>query len=235
MDNVALLNRTDTKFVFNARLYPEIIETIREKYRVLEVSGIRANRYKSLYFDTEDFAFYRKHHSGALNRYKVRMRKYLDSNLTFFEVKFKTNKGQTQKKRIRIADLSTNIPPEAMEFVRNNYPFAPERLRPKLWNTFTRTTLVHKQARERITLDSGLAYQAPNGAHSISGLAIAELKQARFNAQSDFYDAMRKASVRPQGMSKYCIGCVLLYPNLRYNNFKPRLLQINKISNGAAR
>ena len=233
MDRVQLLNRTDTKFIFNSELYPHVLGHLSEHYRILDVKGHRASRYRSLYFDTENFDFYRKHHNGGLNRYKVRMRKYLESDLTFFEVKFKTNKGRTDKKRIRIDDLSTELPPEAVEFIRENYPFDPAVLQPKLYNTFSRMTLVHNELPERITLDAQLAYESADGTKSIDGLAIAEAKQERINAQSDFFLEMRNAGVRPEGMSKYCVGCVLLYPELRYNNFKPRLLKINKITHGA--
>ena len=233
MDRVQLLNRTDTKFIFNSELYPTLLQQLDQHYRILEVNGHRASRYRSLYFDTEDFGFYRKHHNGGLNRYKVRMRKYLESDLTFFEVKFKTNKGRTDKKRIRIADLSTELPPEAVDFIRENYPFDPAVLKPKLYNTFSRMTLVHRELPERITLDAELAYESTDGTKKIDGLAIAEAKQERINSQSDFFVAIRNAGVRPEGMSKYCVGCVLLYPSLRYNNFKPRLLKINKITHGA--
>lgn len=232
MDRVQLLNRTDTKFVFNSELYPEVLDRLKDRYRILEVNGVRASKYRSLYFDTEDFAFYRKHHNGGQNRYKVRMRKYLESDLSFFEVKFKTNKGRTDKKRIRIADLSTELPPEAVEFIKENFPFDPASLTPKLWNTFSRMTLVHNTVPERITLDSDLAYESFDHTKAIGGLAIAEAKQERIDMQSDFIADIRKAGVRPNSMSKYCVGCVLLYPGLKYNNFKPRMLTINKITHG---
>jgi len=233
MDAVALLNRTDTKFVFNTDLYPSLLETLSKHYRVLEVNNSRISNYRSLYFDTHDFAFYNKHHNGGLNRYKVRMRKYLGSDLTFFEVKFKTNKGRTDKKRIRIADLSETLPEEAAQFVRDTYPsLSPESLVPKLWNSFSRITLVHRSQPERITLDSALAYQFEQQHKPVNNLAIAEVKQERINMQSDFVKAIRAAGVRPNGMSKYGIGCVLLYPDLRYNNFKPRLRTINKVTHG---
>ncbi len=232
MDRVQLLNRTDTKFVFNSDLYPTVLDALKDRYRILEVNGIRASKYRSLYFDTEDFAFYNKHHNGGQNRYKVRMRKYLESDLTFFEVKFKTNKGRTIKKRIRIDDLSTELPTEAVAFVKENYPFDPAALKPKLWNTFSRMTLVHNVVSERITLDSDLAYESVDKTKAINGLAIAEAKQERINMQSDFIAEIRKQGVRANSMSKYCVGCVLLYPGLRYNNFKPRLLNLNKITHG---
>ena len=33
--------------------------------RCLEVAGLRLNRYRTLYFDTHDFAMYHRHHMGA--------------------------------------------------------------------------------------------------------------------------------------------------------------------------
>lgn len=83
MDGVKLMDRTDTKFTFNIQQLPEILEEAKEYYRILEVESNRISRYKTLYFDTEDFDLYNEHHSGKLNRYKIRHRTYVESNLGF--------------------------------------------------------------------------------------------------------------------------------------------------------
>ena len=41
------------------------------------------------------------HQNKKLNRYKIRQREYLISDISFFEIKFKSNKGRTIKKRIK--------------------------------------------------------------------------------------------------------------------------------------
>ena len=67
MDAVALMKRTDTKFVVSKKMLPVLLETLKEKYRVLEIDNNRVMTYNSLYFDTKDQKFYREHHNGKIN------------------------------------------------------------------------------------------------------------------------------------------------------------------------
>ena len=97
--SVKLMNRTDTKFVFHTDKLKAVLEKAIEKYRVLEINKIRLPLYRTLYFDTDDSLMYNVHHQGKMNRYKVRHREYVDSGISFFEIKFKSNKGKTVKKR----------------------------------------------------------------------------------------------------------------------------------------
>ena len=62
-------------------------------------------------------------------------------------------------------------------------------------------------------------------------LVIAEVKREG-NAPSAFIKLIKEEHIRPTGMSKYCIGSVLLDETIKYNNFKPHLLAINKLTNG---
>src|ERR1041384_2152206 len=80
MDNVKLMNRTDTKYTFHISRLDEVLEMVMENYRVLEINGKRISNYKTLYYDTNGLELYHKHQSGKLNRYKVRHRTYVDSN-----------------------------------------------------------------------------------------------------------------------------------------------------------
>src|SRR4051812_18873006 len=105
MDNVKLMNRTDTKFLFTTDQFETVLNEVAPYYKVLEVNGKRLNHYKTLYYDTSDLALYNKHHNGKLNRYKIRHRTYVESDTGFLEVKFKNNKGRTIKNRVREHDV----------------------------------------------------------------------------------------------------------------------------------
>mgnify|MGYP001488528463 CR=1 FL=1 len=98
MDSVQLMNRTDTKFVFELELLGKVLNEIREYYYVLDINNKRMSAYRSLYYDTNDFEFYFEHHNGKTNRNKVRYREYIDSGLCFLEIKHKTNKGKISNK-----------------------------------------------------------------------------------------------------------------------------------------
>ena len=76
LDTVKLLDRKDTKFVFNQAQLPVILEKIRPFYRILEISNDLVFTYDTTYFDTDDFLFYNQHHNENRKRFKVRLRKY---------------------------------------------------------------------------------------------------------------------------------------------------------------
>ena len=100
MDNVRLMDRTDTKFSFHSSQLFSILDDIKFDYTALEISGKRFAEYHTLYYDTKKLDLYMHHQNGGLNRYKVRHRTYVDSQLGFLEVKFKNNKERTKKTRI---------------------------------------------------------------------------------------------------------------------------------------
>lgn len=235
MDRVKLQNRTDTKFVFNADLLPIILTDIAEFYAILEIKGKRTNNYKTLYYDTKEFKSYIQHHNGKANRIKVRFRNYVESNLNYLEVKFKNNKNRTIKARTKTEAIETKLSAFSKEFIENNsYSFYEgNEVTPVLWNNFTRLTLVHKTKNERLTIDLNLGFESfLNGSKKdINHIIIAEVKQEKASSNSDFIQAIKKHHIRKSSMSKYCVGTALLNENLKQNNFKERILKINKLKN----
>jgi len=85
------------------------LEDLRAYYRILDINGVRQNQYDSIYFDTPDLDLYHLHHNDRKNRFKIRYRKYVDSNLSFFELKMKNNKYRTIKKRFKTKDIQNYI------------------------------------------------------------------------------------------------------------------------------
>lgn len=234
LDRVKLQNRTDTKFVFNADLLPTILIEISEFYSILEIDGKRTNSYKTLYYDTKDLRCYIQHHNGKANRIKVRFRKYVESNLNFLEVKFKNNKGRTIKARTKTNSIETELTDFSKKFIDDNsYSFFEEKeVIPVLWNSFTRLTLAHKTLNERLTIDLNLGFESfeNHTVKNIEHIIIAEVKQEKASSNSDFIQAIRKHHIRESSMSKYCVGTALLNDKLKQNNFKERILKINKLN-----
>ena len=141
MSEVALQDRTDTKFIMREGQLYNALATLTQQYRVLDIRGVRLNQYRTLYFDTDDFALFQQHHTGRRDRFKVRTRSYVDSHLSFLEIKHKVRQNRTVKNRLATPDLLTWVTPEADAFLNDYLPFAPEALEPKLWNEYTRITL----------------------------------------------------------------------------------------------
>lgn len=228
MDGVQLMNRTDTKFMFNNATLLEILPALVNQYRVLEVEHVRLNRYQTLYYDTPEFLHYLQHQNGKKHRYKIRKREYVESNLAFLEVKEKSNKGRTAKSRIKLPELAEMLDEKGLAFIEKKAAFT-KGLEPKLWNSFTRTTLVDTVAGERVTLDTNISFHFNGKIKEVPHLVIAEVKQDGANRHSGFIRYMKERLVRPEGISKYCLGVALLYEDIKSNTFKEKILHIHKL------
>lgn len=231
MDEVKLMNRTDTKFLLTKNELATVLETIVDDYRILEVNSNRISSYRSLYYDTPGNKLYYDHHNGRLDRHKVRYREYIDSKLCFLEVKHKY-KGRTNKQRIQRERIEETMQADSKQFLVDTNQLNDE-LVPSLWNGFNRATLVNKNAPERMTIDFDLTYEWGDWSHKEENLIIVELKQERVDRNSPFMKASKAMGIRPFSISKYCIGMVMKDRQLKYNNFKPKILAIEKIRNGS--
>jgi len=229
MDGVALMNRTDTKFVMRVDHLIQALSQLTGTYRALSIRGRRLHHYRSRYYDTPDFKTYIQHHDGLRSRYKVRIREYADPGISYLEVKRKNNKNRTIKKRSRISDLHDSLTSGNRDFVSNHYPYEVGSLVSSLWNDFYRITLVSSHRVERLTLDINLQFGDHRRVSGLPGIAIAEVKQDGFSMDSDFIQQMRIQGIRPSGFSKYCIGIAKINGGLKRNRFKSRLLMVDKL------
>jgi hypothetical protein len=229
MDAVALLNRVDVKYILTPEQLLAALAPLRHSYRVLNVEEVRLNRYQTLYFDTPEFDLYRVHHNGSQSRYKVRFRTYMDSGLTFFEVKAKNNKGRTLKSRLRVPQPQPQLDETFEEFLQTVLNRPTPTLEAKLWNSFTRVTLVSTTQVERLTIDFDLSFAGGERTTRVPNLVIAEVKQNGFTRRSEFVHRMHSVHADQMGFSKYCIGAALHYPHLKQNNFKPIFLRLRKM------
>jgi hypothetical protein len=232
MDGAALLNRVDTKFVVPVKNLIDTIPSLYPYYRILVVEGRRMSHYRTLYFDTSDFALYTMQVNGKNDRYKVRSREYIDSSEAFLEVKHKTPKDRTIKSRIPTSKPVIQMNPQAEHWLEKVYPYDSRDLEPKLWNMFTRITLVNRQYCERVTIDVDLSFYAPFNVVQLDGIAVAEVKMDGLHSKSPFLEMMRAQRMQPQGFSKYCIGTSLLYDQVKKNAMKPKILWLEKMIKG---
>lgn len=230
MDRVKLMNRIDTKFAFSVHQLVELLPALSNDYRILEIKDTRTPHYQSLYFDDVDFSFFKAHHNGRTNRFKVRIRKYVESDLFFLELKHKI-KGRTDKKRIKTGDFTERLDEQQVTFL-NQYLAKDAELKPNLWNSFNRITLVNNIDEERLTLDFNLQFYWEETHHKFENIVIAELKQRKLTRNSPFYQLMKTNYIRPYRLSKYCIGAIELYneKNIKYNRFKEKLLKLKSIN-----
>lgn len=245
MNDVRLLNRTDTKFVTTVPMLRRLLAMAQDDYFVQVIGDERIAPYYTVYFDTADCAMYQRHESGHTNRQKLRIRSYVNSGLNFLEVKTKNNHGRTKKKRVSIDSFDPVHPQHDILFRRQNEEFVgydeflrsclhydPTTLSEQLENRFDRITLVNKGKTERLTIDLNLRFHniVTDEVRLMDNVVIIELKRDG-RVPSPILGLLKELRIKPHGFSKYCIGSALTNPGLRRNRIKPKLHGIERIMN----
>lgn len=228
MNQVKLMNRTDTKYWFHYKRLQQILKDIKDDYFILEINNESHLPYKTTYYDTPKNNMFSEHHNGKLNRYKVRRRSYVSSGISFLEVKFKNNKGRTIKKRISSEFGNTLFTVQENEFLNQHIPFNPNELSPSLINNFSRLTLVNKNFKERCTIDLNLRFESGDKIIALDDLVIVEIKAEGKSTNSPLAIALREQRIKSSGFSKYCVGCTVTNAVLKRNAFKRKIRSIEK-------
>jgi hypothetical protein len=232
LDSVKLQNRMDTKYILSKAELLLLLEGIKDDQFVLEIDNNRVFNYKTIYFDTLDFQFYKDHHNGCVNRIKVRSREYVESKLSFYEIKRKLFGTRTDKQRKIIPAIYDEVPLADYNLIQykrlNNKP-----IEKKLSNNFKRITLTNKKFTERITIDLEIEFDNGKKQIHLPELVVIEVKQGKTDVFSNTIQMLKKLRVHESSFSKYVIGVSLLEENIKHNNFKPILLKLNKIENYA--
>ena len=222
LDNASLMDRVDTKFLMPRALLADLLRAMRERYSVLEIDGTRSFRYRNDYFDDPTHRFYRAHHAGRMNRFKVRRRDYLDNGTAFLELKRKNNRGRTLKTRVPTEPGDAALSRAATDLLLAGGVTEPHALGIVHTGTYRRLALASEARAERLTIDCDLRFRSAvdDRGLELGPWVLAELKQARHDRASPFFRWARDRGLRPCGFSKYCMGMYLSGPEeLRRNRF----------------
>ncbi|MBN1904948.1 MAG: polyphosphate polymerase domain-containing protein [Deltaproteobacteria bacterium] len=237
LEVVKLLKRYDTKFIFHRNRLALVLDFLSGYYEILEIDNRRSFRYTSTYFDSPDLIFYHQHHNRCYDRYKIRSRKYIDSNQCYFEIKQKNNRKKTIKNRLSLnGDFSGGeLPGELKSFALDNISFASksfiDNLRPSLIVEFERLTFADRYSGERLTLDINLSFTGKDSSTGkMHNLVVAEIKRENRTLNQRFLRFLKTMAINPTKFSKYCLGLVMTENNLKYNRFKKYILKINKLN-----
>lgn len=229
MDGVKLLSRIDTKFLCTRSQLVSILSKLKMDYRVLEIDGKQLMTYKTIYYDTVDFRMYLQHQNGKLNRFKIREREYVESDLRFLEVKLKTNKGRTVKSRLKRPATENSFNNEELSFLGEKLPFSPLDLKVQLYNQYKRITLTNQI--ERVTIDFDMEFKSNNEQFvAFPEVVIIEVKQGKFTLNSPMVSLLKNLRIRNNGFSKYCVGTMMMHENLKSNTFKSKIQLINHLT-----
>jgi hypothetical protein len=232
MQDIRLMDRIDSKFVAPVSRLPLLLSKMEPYFMVQLHNEQTVASYSTQYLDTEELDMYLMHQNGKLNRQKVRIRSYVESELSFLEIKNKNNKGRTKKIRVPVSysHISSVQDLDTKETFWENSLFHRQNLSPSLSNTFKRITLVNNRKTERVTIDFDLEFHNHRlgNCEAVEQLMILELKQDGWQ-HSDFRDILQDMRIKQSSFSKYCIGTVLTNPHVKYNRFKKKQILITKL------
>ena len=116
-----------------------------------------------------------------------------------------------------------------IELVSNIIGLQPNKLTTKLNIQFSRITLADNSFNERLTIDINLSAKNGSSSKIFDKLVISEIKQKKYNPKSQYIQILRDLRIPEMRFSKYCMGMLHVNKEIKYNRFKPKLLQINKI------
>lgn len=233
MQDIHLMDRIDSKFVAPVSYLPLLLSKM-EPYFMVQINNDKVIApYTTQYLDTEGLELYLMHQNGKLNRQKIRIRSYVESEISFLEIKNKNNKGRTSKIRVPVSQSHISSVQDLdvkKSFLTENSLFCHHSLMPSLANTFKRITLVNNRKTERVTIDIDLAFENYHSGckKSLEQLMVLELKQDGWR-HSDFRDILQELRIKQLSFSKYCMGIVLTSPDVKYNKFKGKQALINKL------
>ena len=235
-----MLARIDNKYVVHRQNLQPLLEQLPEHFEILSIDNQRAFGYQTRYFDDPQRSAYHEHHQGLRKGFKVRIRRYLDTQLCYLEVKLKGQRGMTLKHRLpHDPEEFESLNQEALSFARSNYqahyqkPFN-YHLEAALDLFYRRITLVAKQGSERMTLDTQLRFNNANQSLALDPqLFIVEIKSKLGRGLADRY--LRSHHQRPTSKcSKYCIGMAALGQVSRFNRFIPTMRQLGLMNRNSS-
>lgn len=254
----ALMSRVDRKYLLPSGALPQFIAELeanpQQVLRVLSIGGSTRSTYASTYFDTDDLLSYRTAATNNRRKFKVRRRTYVDSDLSFLEVKVPNGRGANEKERLPLLDESEfNTAEEALlakdarrrlrgsarEYVMNQLGEAGVelvnlRLKEALHTSYERTTLLHQDsgmnaATSRITIDTRVSWQlaqAEQITKTLNDYVVVETKGAMRTSKADHL--LWRMGFRPARVSKYATGLALLRWDLRGNRWGKSLRLIEQ-------
>lgn len=214
-----LQHRFDAKYVLTEAAMAAVVRLLDENWKVLAVDGQKATDYRSAYFDDDRFGSFRDHIQGRRLRYKVRTRRYGDNTGEVLELKLKSGRGATDKRRrnrsgragVELTDVEWRW---LREMLVDAYGF--HQLPPLTYTLnlrYTRRTLFNPLTNERVTIDTDLvAATAATSVRPVGAAAVMEVKAQDWIGPT--VRLLQRHAVRPVAFSKYCAALSSLHPEL---------------------
>ena len=225
LDRAQLHDRIESKMLLPVDGIDTALGELARDYLVLDHDGRRTQRYANHYFDDASLRNYHDHHNQNGRRIKVRYRTYVNSDLTYFELK-RLARGRTVKHRRRSTVPAGRLAPGDAAFFYRHTERLPSQLHLSLVSSYERILLVRRDFSERVTIDFNLTFDDGRCTMAMPQLAICEFKQQKFDRRSA---AMAAIGRRPQTFSKYCMGLASCDLSLTRNRFKKVFRSLDRL------
>ena len=188
------MSRLDQKYLIHRDWVPQLVDAVKDAYRILEVDGARQTEYRNRFIETASQSSLNEHTRGRNIRFKARIRQYGSNLRSFLEVKEKTVHGRTVKARTErdaAFGIERDLTPEESQFLSNHYKYGNPELSGVTCH-FNRFTLVSNDQAERITIDSDIVFRSGRKEEDLGDLCIMEVKQERINRNSPLLQALER-------------------------------------------
>lgn len=227
VQRASLLTRVDRKYIVDVQSLPALIARLDGRVRVLDIDAQRQFAYESQYFDTPGLDSYLGGAHRRRRRFKLRIRRYVDTDARFLEIKIRGARGATVKSRVPYDGSVAELSPHALQYAHSVLTAARidcdlRSLAPSLTTRYDRATLLVDSTNSRITLDRNLLIAVPSGRElRLRESAIVESKAPRGASEVD--RALWALGHRPCSISKYATGLAALRPDLPANHWHSTL------------
>lgn len=219
-ETAGLLTRVDRKYLIRADLLAGLSEAT-DGFQILTIDGLRCFSYESVYFDTAELLSFSGALTGRRRRFKVRTRRYLDSELCFVEVKTQGIRNTTVKVRCEHPfDAPLDLSPSAA-FTdrcledRTNVTDLQAILR----TSYRRLTLANTALGERVTIDLNVTADliADDRSVDLGSWVVVETKSGSAATSVDRW--LWSRGIRPSRVSKFATSLAMMEPMLPKNKW----------------
>ena len=217
----ALGTRLDRKYVIPFDVAGQLLGEWGSTSGALEIEGRRTFRYLSVYFDTLDHRAYLTSAHRRRRQFKVRTRRYEDSDLSVLEVKTKLRRNETRKLRVPHSSAMDVLTSEGCAFVDNTLGETGlgATLQPAVTVRYRRSTLVDLDIGWRCTIDREVRIVETDGEQvHLGDFVVVETKSVRAATPVDHW--LWTHGHRPVGISKFGLGTAALNPDLPNNKWR---------------
>lgn len=213
-----LMRRVDSKYSLPRAELPHLLRSLSGSYEVLTAAGLYAASYTTVYFDTEERRCLTDHLRGRRPRHKVRVRHYLDRELSVLEVKTKTPGSRTEKLQRSRPFGGNGLTAEEHDWA-GAWTGIRQPMLARAWSACQRITLLRADAAGRMTIDLNVALGTQAAARSLEGTVLVEIKQDSPRLDRQLTQTLRQAQARPVGLSKYVAAMMHATPALPHARF----------------